>query len=56
MDLGGTVRADVKITKHVGLTLGYSALYLKLSDTVLQRTFEVKQTLHGPVLGLGLYF
>jgi hypothetical protein len=31
-------------------------LYLKLSDTVLQRTFEVKQTLHGPVLGLGLYF
>jgi len=29
---------------------------LKLSDTVLQRTFEIKQTLHGPLLGLGLYF
>ncbi len=56
VDLGGGVRADLKITRHVGLVLGYSALYLKLSDTVLERTFEVKQTLHGPVVGLGLYF
>lgn len=56
VDLGGSVRADLKIVKHVGLILGYNVLYLKLSDTVLQRTFEVKQTLHGPVVGLGLYF
>ena len=42
--------------RHVGLVLGYSALYPKLSDTMLERTFEVKQTLHGPVLGLGFYF
>ena len=56
VDLAGSVRADLKFAKHVGLTFGYSLLYLELSDTVLQRTFEVKQTLHGPVLGLGLYF
>ena len=56
VDLGGSVRADMKIAEHVGLTFGYGVLYLKLSDTVLQRTFEVKQTLHGPLLGLGLYF
>jgi hypothetical protein len=56
VDFGGSVRADVKLATHVGLTLGYAGLYLKLSDTVLQRTFEVKQTLHGPVVGLGLYF
>ena len=56
VDLGGSVRADLKIASHVGLTFGYGVLYLKLSDTVLQRTFVVKQTLHGPVLGLGLYF
>jgi hypothetical protein len=55
VDLGGSVRADMKF-KHVGLTFGYGVLYLKLSDTVLQRTFEIKQTLHGPLLGLGLYF
>jgi hypothetical protein len=56
VDFGGSVRADMKIASHVGLTFGYGLLYLKLSDTVLQRTFEVKQTLHGPVLGLGLFF
>ena len=56
VDLAGSLRADLKVVRHVGLTFGYSVLYLKLSDTVAQRTFEVKQTLHGPVLGLGFYF
>ena len=56
VDLAASVRADLKIVKHFGVTLGYTALYLKLSDTVAERTFEVKQTLHGPVLGLGFYF
>ena len=56
VDLAGSVRTDLKLTKHFGLALGYSVLYLKLSDTALQRTFEVKQTLHGPTFGLGFYF
>jgi len=56
VDLGGSVRADLKLARHLGLTFGYGVLYFKLSDTVGQRTLEVKQTLHGPVLGLGLYF
>jgi len=56
VDLSGSVRADIRLLPHFGLTLGYSALYLKLSDTVLERTLEVKQTLHGPVAGLGFYF
>ena len=56
VDLSGSVRADVKLAKHFGLTLGYGALYLKLSDTVLQHTLEIKQTMHGPIVGFGLYF
>jgi hypothetical protein len=56
VDLSGGVRADVRVAGPVGLTVGYTVLYLKLSDTVLQRTFEIKQTLQGPVVGLGLYF
>jgi hypothetical protein len=56
VDLSGTVRADIRLVPHFGLTLGYTALYLKVSDTVLGRTLEVKQTLHGPVAGLGFYF
>ena len=56
VDLYGSVRADMKLFEHFGLTFGYNALYLKLSDTVRERTLEVKQTMHGPVIGLGLYF
>ena len=55
VDLAGTIRADRKFG-HVGLTVGYAVLYLKVTDTVLQRTFEIKQTLHGPLFGLGFYF
>jgi hypothetical protein len=56
VDLAGSVRADVRVAGPVGLTLGYTVLYLKLRDTVAQRTFEIKQTIQGPVVGLGLYF
>jgi hypothetical protein len=55
-DVSTSARADFKLTRHFGFTAGYSLLHLKLSDTVGQRTLEVKQTLHGPVVGVGLYF
>ena len=56
IELAGGVRADLKLAKHFGFTFGYSVLYLKLKDTVAQRTFEIKQTIQGPVVGVGLYF
>ena len=55
-DLSGGVRFDVELGAHLGFTAGYSLLYLKLSDTVRNRTFSIKQTMHGPIVGLGLYF
>lgn len=56
VDLGGTLRVDLKPTRHFGITAGYSVLYLKLTDTAANRDFTVEQTLHGPVAGIGLYF
>jgi hypothetical protein len=47
---------DWKPISHFGFTAGYNLLYFKLSNTVADRTFEAKQTLHGPVVGIGLYF
>ena len=55
-DVSGSVRLDVEFGAHLGMTAGYSALYLKLSDTVRDRTFRVNQTMHGPIVGLGIYF
>ena len=42
--------------RHFGFTGGYQFLYFKISDTALGRPFTVKQTLHGPIVGVGLYF
>ena len=56
VDLSGSVRLDWKPTTHFGIAAGYSLLYFKLEDTVLDRTFTAKQTMHGPVLGIGFYF
>jgi hypothetical protein len=56
VDLSAGFRADWRIVRHVGATFGYNVLYLKVSDTVGQHTLTVKQTLQGPVLGIGLFF
>ena len=56
VDISTAVRIDWKPTTHFGITGGYSLLYFKLSNTVANRTFTAKQTLHGPVVGIGFYF
>ena len=56
VDLSSSIRLDWKPTTHFGIAAGYSLLYFKLSHTVGDRTFTAKQTLHGPVVGIGLYF
>ena len=56
VDLAGSIRTDLRLTRHFGLTLGYGVVYLDLSDSVRDRTLEVKQTMHGPLFGLGFYF
>jgi hypothetical protein len=57
IEVNGSLRFDFKFARHFGLTFGYNLLYFKVSDDEnLVRPFEVKQTLHGPVFGFGLYF
>jgi hypothetical protein len=56
VDISSAIRLDWKPAAHFGITAGYTLLYFKLSDTVADRTFTAKQTLHGPTVGIGLYF
>jgi hypothetical protein len=56
VDLGATFRVDWKPVRHFGLAGGYNFLHLKVSDSVAGRTVIVKPTVHGPSLGIGLYF
>lgn len=55
-DISTTVRLDWKPVSHFGLTVGYNTLYLKISDTVANKTFKVTQSMHGPLFGIGFYF
>jgi hypothetical protein len=56
VDLSARLKADWRFIPFMGLTLGYEVLYFKFTDTVAQRDFKASQTLHGPVVGLGLFF
>lgn len=56
VDFSAGLRLDWKPVTHFGLTGGYNFLYFKASNEVANREFTFKQTLHGPVLGIGLYF
>jgi hypothetical protein len=55
-DIGGTFRVDLKPIPQFGITAGYSFLKFKITEDVANKTFIAEQTLHGPVVGLGLYF
>jgi hypothetical protein len=55
-DYGAMGRVDWKPFPHFGVTAGYAFLYFKATDTQLDREFEVKQSVHGPVFGVGFYF
>jgi hypothetical protein len=55
-EYGVMVRLDWKPFRHFGLTAGYNFLHLRLTDTLRDREFKVRQSVHGPVLGIGLCF
>lgn len=56
VDLGASFRLDWRPLSHFGLTAGYNFFYFEVSDSIVGRTFTVKQTLHGPTAGIGFYF
>ena len=55
-DVSAGVRIDWKPIPHFGVAFGYGGIYLKITNTVLGQTFTAEQTLHGPILGVGIYF
>lgn len=49
-------RLDWKPFRHFGVTAGYSFLHLRFSETLLNREFKVRQSVQGPLVGVGIYF
>jgi hypothetical protein len=56
VDMSARFKADWTPVPYVGVSLGYQVLYFKLSQTVLEQAFTISETLHGPIVGVGIYF
>ena len=56
VDLAAGVHVDWKPVRHFGIAVGYNVLYLKVTDSFAGSTVVIKPTVHGPVVGLGIYF
>ncbi len=41
---------------HLAVNLGYGLLAIKVDGTVLQKPIHLDQTLHGPIVGIGIPF
>jgi hypothetical protein len=52
----GTARLEWRPISHLAVTAGYGFTRLKYEDTILSRDVSFKQTLHGPLLGIGIPF
>jgi len=50
----GQVAAAWQFSRRFNLVLGYSVLYLKLTNTVGQETLDFDTTLYGPIIGVGI--
>ena len=56
VDVTATGRAEWQFARHFGITMGYGGMHLSKSDTVAGSTLTISPTLHGPILGFGIYF
>ena len=51
-----TGRIEWQPWAHFSLTGGYGYLRLSAEGTMVNRPIELKQTLHGPIIGIGIPF
>jgi hypothetical protein len=61
VDIQASARVDWRFVKHFGISMGAAALHFQftnnfLDNTRFSRTLKFRQTLYGPLFGLGIYF
>jgi hypothetical protein len=56
VDVSATGRAEWQFARHFGLTMGYGGMHFSDSDTQNGQTLTISPTLHGPIIGFGIFF
>lgn len=56
VDVTVTARAEWQFARHYGMTMGYGLMHLNGGVPFDAGTLHLSPTMHGPILGFGLYF
>jgi hypothetical protein len=56
VDVTATGRAEWQFARHYGITMGYGGMHFSDSTTKNGGTLTIRPTLHGPIVGFGLFF
>lgn len=56
VDITATGRAEWQFARHYGITMGYGLMHLSNGTSNEYGAIHLRPTLHGPILGFGLYF
>jgi len=56
VDVTATGRAEWQFARHYGVTMGYGGMHFSDSTTQPSGTLTISPTMHGPILGFGIFF
>jgi len=56
VDVTATGRAEWQFARHFGLAMGYGGMHFSETNTVRGETLTISPTMHGPILGFGIFF
>jgi hypothetical protein len=56
VDVTATGRAEWQFARHFGMAMGYGGMHFSVTDTVEGETVKLSPTMHGPIIGFGIFF
>jgi hypothetical protein len=56
VDVSASGRAEWQFARHFGLTMGYGGMHFSDSTNTSVGKLSISPTMHGPIVGFGLYF
>ena len=56
VDVTATARAEWQFVRHFGVTMGYGGMHYSATTSEGEGSLTIRPTLHGPLVGLGIFF
>ncbi len=56
VDVSTSARAEWQFARHFGMAMGYGGMHFNDTTGVAGRKLTISPTMHGPIIGFGMYF